>query len=94
MVAAAWASLVIAPGQVSARTLDEIMSSGVLRYGVETDLAPLGSYDDTNKIVGFDVDVANKLAEKSKEAKRGEVRVTLSKGKGKTAAKADAKVEA
>ena len=38
--------------------------------------------------------VANKLAEKSKEAKRGEVRVTLSKGKGKIAAKADAKVEA
>ena len=38
--------------------------------------------------------VANKLAEKSKEAKKGEVRVTLSKGQGKTAAKTDAKVEA
>lgn len=63
VVAAAWATLVIAPGQVSARTLDEIMASGVLRYGVETDLAPLGSYDETNKVVGFDVDIANKLAE-------------------------------
>jgi len=38
--------------------------------------------------------VANKLAEKAKLAKRGEVRVTLSKGKGKTAAKADVKAEA
>ena len=40
--------------------------------------------------------VANKLAEKSKEAKRGEVRVTLSKGKGKVKAdtKVDTKVEA
>jgi hypothetical protein len=40
--------------------------------------------------------VANKLAEKSKEAKRGEVRVTLSKGKGKakTEARVDAKAEA
>ena len=39
--------------------------------------------------------VANKLAEKSKEAKRGEVRVTLSKGQGRmqSQAKADAKVE-
>ena len=38
--------------------------------------------------------VANKLAEKAKLAKRGEVRVTLSKGKGKAAAKADVKAEA
>jgi hypothetical protein len=38
--------------------------------------------------------VANKLAEKSKLAKRGEVKVTLSKGKGKTAVKSDTKAEA
>lgn len=36
--------------------------------------------------------VANKLAEKAKEAKKGEVRVTLSKGKAK--AKVESKTEA
>ena len=38
--------------------------------------------------------VANKLAEKAKLAKKGEVRVTLSKGKGNTAAKTKTKVTA
>ena len=38
--------------------------------------------------------VANKLAEKAKLAKKGEVRVTLSKGKSNTAAKTKTKVTA
>lgn len=46
-----------------ARPLEEILSSGVVRVGIETDLAPLGSFDASNEVVGFDVDVAEKLAE-------------------------------
>ena len=38
--------------------------------------------------------VANKLAEKAKEAKKGEVRVTLAKGKGKVKAEAKDESEA
>lgn len=62
VIGAAMASLAMLPVNAFARSLDEILSSGVLRFGVETDLAPLGSYNDKNEIVGFDVDVANKLA--------------------------------
>lgn len=38
--------------------------------------------------------VANKLAEKAKAARKGEVKVTLSKGKSSTAAKTKAAVDA
>ncbi|HEY0124482.1 MAG TPA: transporter substrate-binding domain-containing protein [Rhizobium sp.] len=48
---------------VEARSLDEILSSGVLRVGIETDLAPLGGFDENNELVGFDVDVAKKISE-------------------------------
>ncbi|WP_034885689.1 transporter substrate-binding domain-containing protein [Ensifer aridi] len=65
MIAAAGVlAATLLPGALHARPLDEILSSGVLRVGIETDLAPLGSFDDNNEVVGFDVDVATKLAEK------------------------------
>lgn len=62
VIGSAFAALALAPQTSFARTLDDILSSGVLRVGVETDLAPLGSYDDKNEVVGFDIDIANKLA--------------------------------
>ena len=46
-----------------ARSLDEILSSGTLRVGVNPTLPPLGKYDDKNEIVGFDVDFATAIAE-------------------------------
>ena len=52
----------------------------------------LQSLGKTQGDAGFAV--ANKLAEKTKAAKKGEVRVTLSKGKSSTAAKTKATVDA
>ena len=55
--------LLILPLTGQARTLDEILSSGTLKVGVNPTLPPLGKFDEKNEIVGFDVDVANKIAE-------------------------------
>ncbi|SVB72642.1 uncharacterized protein METZ01_LOCUS225496, partial [marine metagenome] len=48
---------------VDARSLDEILSSGVLKMGVNPGLPPLAKYDDKNDLVGFDPDIGAKLAE-------------------------------
>lgn len=48
------------PGQ--ARTLDEILKSGVVRVGINPTLPPLGKFDDKNEIAGFDVDYAGEIA--------------------------------
>ena len=53
-------SLLLTPAQ--ARTLDEILKSGVIRVGVNPTLPPLGKYDDKNEITGFDVDYAGEVA--------------------------------
>jgi len=52
----------------------------------------LQSLGKTQGDAGFAV--ANKLAEKSREAKKGEVRVTLSKGKAKAEVKVDSTTQA
>ena len=39
------------------------MKSGTLRVGVNPDFPPMSSYGMTNQIEGFDVDVANRIAE-------------------------------
>ena len=36
-----------------ARSLDEILKSGVLKGGVNPGLPPLAKYDDKNNLVGF-----------------------------------------
>lgn len=46
----------------SARTLDEVIASGVIRVGVNPTLPPLGKYNEKNEIVGFDVDFAAEVA--------------------------------
>lgn len=48
---------------VDARSLDEILSSGVLKMGVNPGLPPLAKYNDKNDLVGFDPDIGAKLAE-------------------------------
>jgi polar amino acid transport system substrate-binding protein len=52
----------MATGTAEARTLDEIMKSGVIKVGVNPTLAPLGKFNEKNEIVGFDVDYANEIA--------------------------------
>ena len=46
-----------------ARSLDEILKSGVLKGGVNPGLPPLAKYNDKNDLVGFDADIMAKLAE-------------------------------
>ena len=48
---------------VQARSLDEIMKSGVLKGGVNPGLPPLAKYNEKNELVGFDADIMAKLAE-------------------------------
>lgn len=62
-VGAALAATLMVPNVASARSLDEILSSGTLKVGVNPTLPPLGIYDETNQIAGFDVDFSQKLAE-------------------------------
>jgi len=48
---------------VDARSLDQILKSGVLKMGVNPGLPPLAKYDNKNNLVGFDPDIGAKLAE-------------------------------
>lgn len=50
------------PAAVEARTLDEIIKSGVIKVGVNPTLPPLGKFNEKNEIVGFDVDYATEIA--------------------------------
>jgi polar amino acid transport system substrate-binding protein len=47
----------------SARSLDEILSASELRVGVNPNYPPNAMYNDKNELVGFEVDVARKLAD-------------------------------
>jgi polar amino acid transport system substrate-binding protein len=47
----------------SARTLDEIIASKKIVFGINPTLPPLGIFNDKNQIDGFDVEIANKIAE-------------------------------
>ena len=55
--------LILSIAGVEARSLDEILKSGVLKMGVNPGLPPLAKYDDKNNLVGFDPDIGAKLAE-------------------------------
>jgi len=60
MITTAVMALFVSPA--SARTLDEILKSGVIHVGVNPNLPPLGKYNDKNEVVGFDVDFATEIA--------------------------------
>lgn len=51
------------PAGAGARTLDEIVASKKIVFGVNPTLPPLGIFNDKNEIDGFDVEVANKIGE-------------------------------
>lgn len=53
----------VMPAGASAHSLDEILSAKKLVVGINPNLPPLGRFDDKNQIEGFDVDIANKLAQ-------------------------------
>ena len=56
-------ALLAAPSVSHARTLDEILKSGVVRIGVNPNFKPMSSIGTNNEFEGFDIDIANKIAE-------------------------------
>lgn len=44
-----------------ARDLDEIISDGTIRIGVNPNFPPMSSYSLTNQLEGFDIDVGNRI---------------------------------
>jgi polar amino acid transport system substrate-binding protein len=63
LLVAVVAVLLLSFGVTHARTLNEILSAGEIRVGVNPNYPPATQYNDKNELVGFEVDVANKLAE-------------------------------
>jgi len=57
LLAVAWMA------SAQARTLDQIISDGTIRVGVNPNYPPTALYNDKNQLVGFEVDIANKLAD-------------------------------
>jgi polar amino acid transport system substrate-binding protein len=47
----------------AARTLDEIISDGTLRIGVNPNFPPMSSFGMTNQLEGFDIDVGRRIAD-------------------------------
>ena len=65
MAPVAAAALAASPGRVArAATLDEVLSAGTLRVGVNPTLPPRAMYDDTNTITGFEPELAAAMAKK------------------------------
>lgn len=52
-----------ATAPADARSLDEIISDGTIRIGVNPNFPPMSSFGMTNQLEGFDVDVGNMIAE-------------------------------
>ena len=51
-------------GTAEASLLETVRETGVLKIGTEGTYAPFTFHDENNKLVGFDVEVAEKVAEK------------------------------
>ncbi len=47
-----------------ARSLDDIVKSGVIRIGVNPNFPPMSAYGETNELEGFDIEVGNIIAER------------------------------
>ncbi len=63
LVSALALALLFAPvGQ--ARSLDDIVKSGVIRIGVNPNFPPMSAYGETNEFEGFDIEVGNIIAER------------------------------
>lgn len=63
LAAGAAAAALLGSVSVHARTLDEILASKKIVFGINPNLPPLGTYDAKNNIDGFDVSIARKIAD-------------------------------
>jgi polar amino acid transport system substrate-binding protein len=55
--------IVAALTTTEARTLDEIISDGTIRIGVNPNFPPMSSFGMTNQLEGFDIDVGRRIAD-------------------------------
>jgi polar amino acid transport system substrate-binding protein len=55
--------LAVGAQPAAARTIDAIRRSGEIRIGVNPNFPPMSSYGDDNRLSGFDVDIARRLAD-------------------------------
>jgi polar amino acid transport system substrate-binding protein len=62
LVAAGFVTVACLATPAQADKLDDIIASGTLRCAVTLDFPPMGSRDEQNNPVGFDVDYCNDLA--------------------------------
>ncbi|WP_246249057.1 transporter substrate-binding domain-containing protein [Chelativorans alearense] len=62
--AAIMATVAVAPAPAMADALEDVMSRGVLRVAVPQDFPPFGSVGTDMAPVGYDIDMANLIAEK------------------------------
>jgi cystine transport system substrate-binding protein len=63
VVAGAFSALAILPGHTG-ENLDAIKAAGVIKIGTEGTYAPFTYHDASNKLVGFDVEIGEAIAEK------------------------------
>src|SRR5690606_29377323 len=63
VIVAALFLMFAAMGTSFAQTIDELISKGVIRVGVNSAAPPFSIVNASGQIVGYDVDVANTLAE-------------------------------
>ena len=65
MVGLALVVLFLAGGSIAgARSLDQIISAGEIRVGINPQQPPLGMFNDKNEITGFDPEIAGVIAKK------------------------------
>lgn len=65
MVGMALVVLLLAGGSIAgARSLDQIISAGEIRVGINPQQPPLGMFNDKNEITGFDPEFAGVIAKK------------------------------
>lgn len=64
LIAAGLAGLFASALPVQAETLDDILKAGVIKIAVPQDFPPFGSVGPDLKPVGYDIDVANLIAQK------------------------------
>ncbi|MCI5076622.1 transporter substrate-binding domain-containing protein [Oricola sp.] len=63
LIIAGLITLGLAASPAAARSLDDIISDGTIRIGVNPNFPPMSSYGDSNELEGFDIDIGRKLAE-------------------------------
>ena len=66
----ALAAVLMAPAVFAGETLDRVDATKVLKVATNAGWPPQSYLDDSNQLVGFDIDVANEIAKRSRGTPR------------------------